>query len=93
MRKQATELSKLRSRIDAADSAILAALGKRLNIVKKIGIHKRKNKIEPFDAKLRDKRKREWLTRAAKLKLPKKLVSDIYKAVHDQSVEIERNAK
>ncbi|MDO8481485.1 MAG: chorismate mutase [bacterium] len=90
MSKQAKDLTTLRRQIFTADSAVLSSLAKRIRVVEKIGAYKGAHDIKPFDAKLRAKRRDEWVARGTHLGLSKKFVTDIYNIVHDYSVSVEK---
>lgn len=82
-------LTALRDEIDKLDQELLMILAKRTEVVRKIGVIKKENSIQPLDetrwkAVLKDK-----LQKAKELNLPTKMVRSIYKRIHKYSLEIE----
>lgn len=91
--KQDKTLLSLRRELEAVDEKIVAAVAKRMRIIEKIGAHKRAKNLRVVDQKQQNKQKKLWQKRANKKRLSKKLVTGLYKTLHDHSVALERKAR
>jgi chorismate mutase len=84
------ELEKLREEIDNIDKAIVALLGKRFVIVKKIGIIKKTLQVDIHDMK-REKEKMTLLTSISKeYDLSIASIKHIWKAILRESKKIQK---
>ncbi len=93
MRKKKSELEKLRAQIDAVDRKIITALFKRVRLVESVGKYKLAHKISFLDKKRRDHLLNLWSARGKSLRLPTKLVRDIFSSLHRHSISIEKTVK
>ena len=75
------KLEKLRKQIDKIDSSIVTLLAKRMEIVKKVGKLKKKNKLPPLD----NKRWKEII------RTKKGFIKKIWEIIHDEALKIERS--
>lgn len=73
------KLEKLRKQIDKIDSSIVILLAKRMEIVKKVGKLKKKNKLPPLD----NKRWKEII------RTKKGFIKKIWEIIHDEALKIE----
>ncbi len=87
-------MDKLRKNLDQIDKQILALIGKRVNIAKKIGKIKKQQKLAIADKK-REKEIVSSLTKQAKkYKIDKSLIGKIWKLLFKLSYKVEeKNAK
>ncbi len=92
MKKENT-LKKYRFEIDKIDEKILSLLAKRINISKKIGEHKLKNGLPIVDKKRKSEIFEKLQKTASKKTLSDELVKNIYKIIHDSSVDLQKNIK
>ena len=84
-------LENWRKQIDALDRELLQILSHRMDIVKKIGAYKKKNRIPPLDEKRWKEVLDSQLSRANIFHLSKDFVLKFYNAIHEYALEIERN--
>jgi len=80
------QLEILRNDIDIIDIELLNLLKKRMDIVKKIGNHKKKNDITIYQVKRWDTIINERTELAKKLGLPDDFIIKILKLVHEESI-------
>ena len=83
-------LKKLRKDIDDIDQNLVLLLAKRISLIKKVYEFKQKNKIKLFDKKREKQILTEQSRLANKLKINKKLVSDVFKRILKESHNIMR---
>ena len=83
-------LEDLRKEIDEIDNQLLAALAKRMNIVREIGKLKKVKKLEPLDEERWQEVVNRMKTVATKHKLPEDLVNKIYEEIHNVSLIVEK---
>ena len=84
------QLQKLRSQIDAADRALLTALGKRMSSVKKLGAYKHEHGLATFD-KARWEALMESRVKSARSKnLSPEFVQEIFAVIHKHSLSLQR---
>ena len=93
MKKKNGELDRLRARIDAVDREIIIALSKRVRLVESVGKYKLAHKISFLDKKRRDHLLNLWTASGKSLRLPTKLVRDIFSAIHRHSLSIEKRPR
>ena len=93
MKKKNGELDRLRARIDAVDREIITALSKRVRLVESVGKYKLAHKINFLDKKRRDHLLNLWTASGKSLRLPAKLVRDIFSILHNHSLSIEKTVK
>jgi len=86
-------LEKYRNQIDKIDKKIIEYLGKRYQVVKKVGVLKKKLGLKPLDKKRWQKVLETRITWGKENRLPKKLIQSIYESIHDYSLEIEKKPK
>ncbi len=90
MTKKNAELGQLRTEIEAVDKTIINALSKRAKLVEAVGRYKTEHKINLLDKKRRDTLLRMWSATGKSLRLPAKLVRDIFSSLHRHSLALER---
>ena len=83
-------LDKYRKQIDKIDKKIIDYLAKRYQVVKKVGVFKKKNGLKPFDKKRWQKVLQTRISFAEEKGLPKELIKKIYQTIHKFSLEIEK---
>lgn len=83
------ELKKLREEIDSADEAIITALSKRMETVKKVGALKAAHNIPPLDQARWQKVLESKKSLAKTLNLSEELVHDLYERIHKEALKIE----
>ncbi|MDO8561333.1 MAG: chorismate mutase [bacterium] len=93
MHKKDRKLDELRAQIESVDMAILKSLSKRVGLVRAVGEHKRSHGIEFLDKNRRDALLLTWIAVGKSLKLPEKLVRDVFSIVHRHSLSIEKGPK
>ena len=80
-------LDDCRQQIDQIDTELIQIIAQRMEIVKKIGEHKRKNKIETLQPNrwqaILDSRQKI----AEELDLPSDLVLDIFEVIHQMAIQ------
>ncbi|HLE48614.1 MAG TPA: chorismate mutase [Patescibacteria group bacterium] len=82
-------LNDLRIQIDENDVALVSIISKRIELVKKVGILKKENKIIPLDQNRWDKVIKNRIEIGRKLGLSEKLILDIFERLHEESLTIE----
>jgi len=97
MKKQnttvSTKLNALRKEIDAADQALLAALGTRFKSVKKVGSIKRANDLPVVQKNRWQEVVEDRLKRAKKLGVSEEFTRSLLKLIHKEAVRIQLNLK
>jgi len=83
-------LEKYRKQIDKIDKKIINYLAKRYQVVKKVGLLKKKKGLKPLDKKRWQKVLQTRVTWAEKKELPYDLIEKIYQAIHQFSLNIEK---
>ncbi|AFM02789.1 chorismate mutase [Bernardetia litoralis DSM 6794] len=82
-------LNECRQQIDQIDTELIKIIAQRMEIVKKIGEHKRKNKLETIQPNrwqaILDSRQEI----AEELDLPSDLVLDIFEVIHQMAIQIQ----
>ncbi|WP_291723049.1 chorismate mutase [Bernardetia sp.] len=82
-----TCLEQCRQQIDQIDTELIKIIAQRMEIVKKIGEHKRKNKIQTVQPNrwqaILDSRQKI----AEELELPSDLVLDIFEVIHQMAIQ------
>lgn len=82
-------LQECRQQIDEIDTQLIQIIAQRMEIVKKIGIHKRKHKLETLQPNrwqaILDSRQKI----AQELDLPSHLVLDIFEIIHQMAIQIQ----
>lgn len=79
-------LDEMRAEIDNIDETILRCLHKRMQISEQIGHYKKQNNIAVFQHSRWDKLLRERLETAGRLGLTPLFVEEIFKLIHEESV-------
>ncbi len=82
-------LEMLRDEMDAVDNAILEAIGKRIDLTKKLGHYKKNHNMTILQVNRWQQVLEDRLKQAHYLGLDEKLVKDIYQLLHNQSVKIQ----
>lgn len=83
-------LKKLREEIDSADEAIITALSKRMQAVKKVGKLKAAHNIPPLDQARWQKVLESKKSLAKSLNLSENLVHELYETIHKHALELEK---
>ncbi len=81
-----TDLEDLRSQIDQYDQDLLEVLGKRMKSVIEIGTYKKKNNMTILQTNRWDSILNSRVEKGASLDLSEKMVSTIFKAIHQESI-------
>lgn len=80
-------LEKCRQQIDQIDTQLIKIIAQRMEVVQKIGEHKRKNKIQTLQPNrwqaILDSRQKI----AEELDLPSNLVLDIFEIIHQMAIQ------
>lgn len=79
----------LREEMDSADYALLEAIGKRIEITRKLGNYKKNHNMTILQVNRWKQVLEDRLHQAQHLGLDEKLVKDIYQILHNQSVKIQ----
>lgn len=82
-------IEQLRAEIDVIDENILSALSSRMKISKQIGEQKKLNNIAILQTSRWDQILKKVIALGAEYNLPEDLVSDIFNAIHEASVELQ----
>lgn len=82
-------IDQLRAKIDVIDENILYALGSRVKISRQIGEYKKNNNIAIVQASRWDSLLAKVLERGQEYGLSEKLLTDVFNAIHEASVEIQ----
>lgn len=82
-------LEQLRSQIDQLDDELLKVVEKRMNIVKKIGQHKKENNIRVIQAARWDEILQKMEKKGAASGLSSEFIESVFKAVHTESINIQ----
>jgi chorismate mutase len=85
-------LNACRQQIDEIDTQLIQMIAKRMEVVQKIGQHKRQNKIETLQPNrwqaILDSRQKI----AEELDLPSDLVLDIFEVIHQMAIQTQSNS-
>ena len=84
-------IDQLRAKIDVIDENILYALGSRAKISKKIGQYKKNNNIAIVQASRWDSLLAKVVEKGQEYGLSKKLLTDVFNAIHEASVEMQND--
>lgn len=80
-------LNECRQQIDQIDTQLIQILAQRMEVVKRIGEHKRRNKLQTLQPNqwqaILDSRKEI----AQELELPSELVLDIFEVIHQMAIQ------
>ena len=82
-------IDQLRAKIDVIDENILYALGSRVKISRQIGEYKKNNNIAIVQASRWDALLAKVVERGQEYGLSEKLLTDVFNAIHEASVEIQ----
>ncbi len=82
-------IDQLRAKIDVIDENILYALGSRVKISRQIGEYKKNNNIAIVQASRWDSLLAKVVERGKEYGLSEKLLTDVFNAIHEASVEIQ----
>lgn len=82
-------MSELRAKIDVLDDMLLDTLQKRMNICREIGQTKKDNNIQVFQSERWDKILTDMQTRGAEKGLSNELIEKTFKAIHQESINIQ----
>lgn len=83
-------LENWRKQIDALDKELLGIVAKRMEIVRKIGNHKKLKNLPALDEERWQEVLSSKLALGELLKLPKTLVEKIYTTIHEEALKIEK---
>lgn len=84
------KLEDWRKQIDILDEKIITLLAKRMNVVKKIGEYKRKQKISALDTNRWEKVVASRLVQAKKLGLSEEFVNKLLQLIHKHSLKSQK---
>lgn len=87
------ELQELRAQVDLIDRNIITSLAERMELVEEIGRYKKEHNIEALDEGRRDALLKTWIKTGRALSLPEDLLRDIFSAIHEHSVSIEKKPR
>ncbi len=82
-------MNELRAKIDVLDDMLLDTLQKRMNICREIGQTKKDNNIQVFQSNRWDKIITDMQTRGAEKGLSNELIEKTFKAIHQESINIQ----
>ncbi|MCQ2605062.1 MAG: bifunctional 3-deoxy-7-phosphoheptulonate synthase/chorismate mutase type II [Bacteroidales bacterium] len=82
-------MSELRAKIDVLDDMLLDTLQKRMNICREIGQTKKDNNVQVFQSSRWDKIITDMQTRGAEKGLSNELIEKTFKAIHQESINIQ----
>lgn len=82
-------LESLREEMDLVDDMLLGAIGKRIDLTKKLGEYKKNHNMTILQVNRWQQVLEDRLKQANYLGLDEKLVKDIYQLLHNQSVKIQ----
>jgi chorismate mutase len=82
-------LETLREEMDFVDNTLLEAIGKRIELIKKLGDFKKSHNMTILQVNRWQQVLEDRLKQAHYLGLDEKLVKDIYQLLHNQSVKIQ----
>lgn len=80
-------LNFLRQELDQIDNDLINLLGERMNISRKIGIYKRDNKMTILQPKRWSEILEKAQERGRKNELSNKFISELLRAIHDESID------
>lgn len=83
------QLDNLRKQIDAVDEKILISIAERMSIVRKIGKYKKEQQLSAFDEKRQAQVLKTNLGKGEGLKLSKKFIKNLFRLIHQYSLEIQ----
>lgn len=83
------ELEQLRKQIDGLDLRIVSLLGKRMEMVKQIGMLKKRKNLKSHDGKRWHQVLDRVIQTADKIGLPREMAENIYTVIHKFSIIIE----
>ena len=83
------ELVFLRSKIDNIDSAILSLLAERMQLVRQVGVFKKKNHLSPLDVERWGEVLAGKMEMARKLNIHPEMIYQIYTLIHEEALKIE----
>ncbi len=84
-------IEQLRTEIDVIDENILSALSSRMKVSKEIGEQKKLNNIAILQTSRWDKVLKNVIAKGTELGLSEELVSDVFNAIHEASVELQND--
>ncbi|MBI2334384.1 chorismate mutase [Candidatus Daviesbacteria bacterium] len=84
------KLENWRRQIDAVDEKIITLLAKRMNLARKIGKIKKKQRLPFIDKKRQEKVVKTALARAESLGLSKTFIKNLYTLIHKHSINIQK---
>jgi len=87
------ELQELRTEIDILDRNIITSLAERMELVEEIGRYKKAHNMGALDEGRRDALLKTWLETGKALSLPEDLLRDIFSAIHNHSLAMEKKSK
>lgn len=85
------ELKQLREQIDEIDEVLVGLIGRRMEIVKKVGeLKKAHNITEPLDPKRFEEILETKSKKAKELGISADFVQKLFKMIHDHAVEVQK---
>lgn len=81
------KLATMRARIDTLDDQIISLMGKRMQIVDEIGVLKKDNNVAILQVKRWNEILKRMIEEGKEFQLSEDFVLDVYKAVHQESIE------
>lgn len=84
-----TEIEKLRIEIDAIDRELVLQLSKRLDVVRRVGLLKKRHGIQALDKSRWQKVLAKISVAAKKQGVPENLLRSIYELIHEAALKIE----
>lgn len=82
-------IDQLRAKIDVIDENILYILGSRMRISRQIGEYKKRNNIAILQTSRWDSLLSEVIAKGAQQGLSEKFVTDLFNAIHEESVQVQ----
>jgi len=83
-------LEDLRTQIDQVDQQLIAALHHRMELVKQVGVFKKRHSLPPLDQKRWQAVLDSKIALAKQKGLDESLVHDIYERIHQTTLEIQK---
>ena len=82
-------MSELRAKIDVLDEMLLDTLSKRMDVCREMGKTKKENNVQVFQSHRWDQILTDKLTRGAEKGLSSELIEKTFKAIHQESINIQ----
>ena len=82
-------MSELRAKIDVLDEMLLDTLSKRMDVCREMGKTKKENNVQVFQSHRWDQILTDKLARGAEKGLSNELIEKTFKAIHQESINIQ----